>query len=449
MPANYTLAKQCQVFPQDIEDALRLSQELLDATASPSAPVTESSSAASPTLSMGPVIGAVVAESHARSLLLNTLVRLLVPVARRDTLIRGNRHIRAVAEAATAKKAREQAGSDARGTFSGKTGPAAAGGVVELPQHRAGRIVGVVAKPRVTAPHGPEDWLLAVYLGECVEPFSVAAVSADPLTEEEHRAFLLSCVGLGRAESASGRSILPSQQPALLSTEMAAGVKQALLDVRRIGLLSRPSTSPEVSARLLKDLASKRHREDDDDDDTKRSRVEEKRHPRDRGSHAKGASEEAERDMKTFFGDGAASQAAHIARLTNDLETRATQIGQLRQQLQQKEWDAKSALQTLQQAEEEHRRAVDVWRGKVEEQGRAMEQAKKEADLATEQRDALLTEANEKMRRLAALTTSYKQVVDLVGQLLRQEGDGEGNSGAGRTMTPAEILAMLQKRKRL
>ncbi|CAG9569653.1 conserved hypothetical protein [Leishmania major strain Friedlin] len=331
-------------------------------------------------------------------------------------------------------------------------------------RYRVGRVVGVVPKPgpkAAEASHGKsasaacaglaaaaadegQRWLLAVYVGECVEPFAVSAIAEDVFTEAEHRIFVQSALSTNREDGSRRASVLPSQQPALLSAETAATVQQNIKDIRVALQLTQAAdktgavaVAEAATAQLMQRASGLKrpHAASDDDGDINSHK---------RRTEAASTGEDGD-GIGTYFGNGASSQAVRISRLTEDLVARGTQLQQLRQLLQQKDQEVKAALQQQQQQEARHRGEVDAWRAKVEEQSRTRERIVKESRESLEQRDRLLEEANTKLRRLAGMATKYKQVVDAVAALLKRGGGGEASDGT--VMTPEDILIALQAKK--
>lgn len=464
MSASFAAAKDCQLFRRDVEGVLTLAAQLFLS----SAPGTSTAAAAAPSSSSsllaGPLIGAVLTEAHTRALLLNTLVRVLVPAPRQAALLHDNRYVQVANE--VAKRQQQQAQSNAAGksSASANASPAAKGDQQpqqqQQQQYRVGRVVGVVPKPgakpasnastsaAAAASEAPQRWLLAVYVGECVEPFQLSALSDDAFTEAEHRVFVQSALSTNRDDGSRRAGVLPSQQPALLSAEAAATVQQNIKEVRRVlevaeaVMLDSTARSAEEKieacrdALLLRAGGVKRAREADDDSEETR-----KKDAKTAAASASSVDGESG-SITTYLGNGAASQAARLARLTEDVAARGTQLQQLRQLLQQRDQEVKTALQQQHQMEARHRGEADVWRAKAQEQGKAQERAAKEAAIALEQRDRLLEEANTKLRRLAGMATKYKQVVDAVAGLLRRGGSGGEESG--KPLSPDEVLAALQ-----
>ncbi|AIN95956.1 hypothetical protein LPMP_090400 [Leishmania panamensis] len=464
MPATYALAKECQLLRGDVEGVLSLAAQLLLQTTTTASPpngsAIASASSSTPTTSfIGPVVGAILTDVHVRSLLLNTLVRVLVPARRQRALLDDNKYVHAANMAALQEQQQQQRSNGPRPTNS------VDGGSDVLQRYRVGRVVGVVPKPQPKAAKVAHDgsgsascadfaaaaaeegqqWLLAVYVGECVEPFAVSAIAEDVLTEVEHRIFVQSALSTNREEGSRRASVLPSQQPALLSAEMAVVVQQSIKDIRLALQLMQTADKKaaavgvEAATRRLMQRASGVKRWHDASDNDADSRTHK------RGTEAASAGESSN-GLGTHFGNGASSQAARVARLTEDVTARGTQLQQLRQLLQQKEQEVKATLQQQQQQEARHRGEIDVWRAKVEEQSRTHERVSKESRESLEQRDRLLDEANTKLRRLAGMATKYKQVVDTVAALLKRSS-GEG--GDGTVMTPDDILIALQTRKSL
>ncbi|CBZ24195.1 conserved hypothetical protein [Leishmania mexicana MHOM/GT/2001/U1103] len=344
------------------------------------------------------------------------------------------------------------------------TNPVDRGGADVSQRYRVGRVVGVVPKPAPKAAEASHSksasatgaglaaaaadegqrWLLAVYVGECVEPFAVSAIAEDVFTEAEHRIFVQSALSTNREDGSRRASVLPSQQPALLSAEMAATVQQNIKDIRvALQLMQAADKTAAVAgaeaatAQLMQRASGLKrpHAVSDDNGDISSHK---------RRTEAASTGEDSD-GLGTYFGNGASSQAARMARLTEDLAARGAQLQQLRQLLQQKDQEVKAALQQQQQQEARHRGEVDVWRAKVEEQTRTRDRVAKESWESLEQRDRLLEEANTKLRRLAGMATKYKQVVDAVAALLKRSGGGEGSDGA--VMTPEDILVALQAKK--
>ncbi|KAG5485475.1 hypothetical protein LSCM1_07559 [Leishmania martiniquensis] len=456
MPATYALARDCQLLRSDVEGVLSLAARLLHTTAAASsangmasAPPSSSTSAAS---FVGPVVGAILTDAHVRSLLLNTLVRVLVPARRQKALLDDNKYVQAANVAAL----QQQSSNGPRSANS------AHGGSGVSQRYRVGRVVGVVSKPGVKVPepgHGGsapatgaafaaaaaeegQRWLLAVYIGECVEPFAVSAIAADAFTEAEHRIFVESALSTNREDGSRRASVLPSQQPALLSSETAATVQESIKDIRLALQVMQAADKTaaaavvETATALLTQRASgvkRPHDASDDDGDSKRRR------------EAASAREDSD-GLGRFFGNGASSQAARMARLTEDVAVRGAQLQQLRQLLQQKEQEVKTTLQKQQQQDARHRSEIDVWRAKVEEQSRTHERVAKESRESLEQRDRLLEEANAKLRRLAGMASKYKQVVDTVAALLQRSSNEEGG---GTVMTPDDILSALKAKRSL
>ncbi|KAG5484578.1 hypothetical protein CUR178_07169 [Leishmania enriettii] len=462
MPATYALARECQLLRSEVEGVLSLAARLLlhtTATASSangaaSASMSSSMSAAS---FVGPVVGAILTDAHARSLLLNTLVRVLVPARRQKALLDDNKYVRAANMVALQQQQSSNAPRPANAAHEGSN---------VSQRYRVGRVVGVVPKPGVKAPEGGhggsapatvagfaaaaaeegQRWLLAVYIGECVEPFAVSAIAEDVFTEAEHRIFVESALSTNREDGSRRASVLPSQQSALLSSETAATVQQSIKDIRlALQLMQAADTTAataavEAATAQLMQRASgvkRLHAASDSDGDGKNCKRCTEAAPAREGSGGLG----------TFFGNGASSQAVRIARLTEDVAARGAQLQQLRQLLQQKEQDLKATLQQQQQQEARHRGEVDVWRAKVEEQSRTHERAAKESRESLEQRDRLLEEANTKLRRLAGMATKYKQIVDTVAALLQRNGSGE--ESGGRPMAPDDILSALKAKMSL
>ncbi|KAG5510544.1 hypothetical protein JKF63_06841 [Porcisia hertigi] len=462
MPATYALAKECQLTRSDVEGVLSLAAQLILHTTSAATPTNGSSSvSASPSTParspLTPMIGALLTDAHVRSLLLNTLVRVLVPARRQKALLDDNKYVQAANMVALEQQTTTSHG--ARTTSSATEEPHT------LQRYRIGRVVGVVPKPGsgvAEARHGgnrstttsaglsaaaaEEDqrWLLAVYLGDCVEPFAVSAIAEDVFTETEHRIFVQSALTTNKEDGNRRADVLPSQQSALLSAETAATVQQNIRDIRlalRLMQTAGKTTAgaigeeEEVTAQLMQRVSGvKRPRTASDDDGDSND-------TRPRKELALNA--EDGKGLATYFGSGTSSLCARITRLMEDVASRSTQLQQLRQLLQQKEQEVKTTLQRQQQQEARHRGEVDVWRAKVEEQSRTHEQASKELRESLEQRDRLLEEANTKLRRLAGMTTKYKQVVDAVAALLKRNG----SEGGGNTVTtPDDVLLALQAR---
>ncbi|AYU76483.1 hypothetical protein, conserved [Leishmania donovani] len=460
MPAAYALAKECQLLRGDIEGVLSLAAQLLlhtTAAASSSAngpPTAPASSSAPATSFLGPVVGSILTDAHVRSLLLNTLVRVLVPARRQKALLDDNKYV----QAANMVALQQQSTNDARPANSVNR-------AADVSQrYRVGRVVGVVPKPgpmAAEASHGKsasatcgglaaaaadegQRWLLAVYVGECVEPFAVSAIAEDIFTEAEHRVFVQSALSTNREDGSRRASVLPSQQPALLSAETAATVQQSIKDIRvALQLMQAADKTVSVAgmeaatATLIQRASGLKrpHAASDDDGDINS-------HKRRTGAASIGEDSDG---LGTYFGNGASSQAVRMARLSEDLAARGAQLQQLRQLLQQKDQEVKAALQQQQQQEARHRSEIDVWRAKVEEQSRTRERVAKESRESLEQRDRLLEEANTKLRRLAGMATKYKQVVDAVAALLKRNGGGEASDGT--VMTPEDILIALQGKK--
>jgi DNA repair exonuclease SbcCD ATPase subunit len=476
MPASFALATDCQLFRKDVEGVLTLAARLLvsssssngnassngnGTTAEPSA-----TTASSSCLAAGPLIGAVLTEANVRSLLLNTLVRVLVPTQRQAALLHDNKYVQ-MADAAAKKnrlehqQEQQQPQNHNMNSSARKTGasfPLSEDEGLQPQQYRVGRVVGVVPKPgakgstaaSATTVDVSQRWLLAVYVGECVEPFTIAAISDDVFTATEHRIFVQSALSTNRDEGSRRASVLPSQQPALLSAEAAATVQAAIADLRRVlevvdavvakndERTSETETAAAAKVNACRDevmqraSGAKRPREGKDDLTTTTATTAEH-------------SSDGATPLSTFFGHGAASQAARLARLTDDVTARGQQLQQLRKLLQQKDQEVKSTLQQQQQMEARHRAEVDVWRAKVEEQSREQERTAKEVAEALEQRDRLLEEANTKLRRLAGMATKYKQVVDTVATQLKRSSSGDDGGSAGTPMSPDEILAALRQ----
>ncbi|GET86291.1 hypothetical protein, conserved [Leishmania tarentolae] len=459
MPATYALAKESQLLRGDIEGVLSVAAQLLSsntlavsssASGSPAAPA---SSSASATSFVGPVVGAILTDAHVRSLLLNTLVRVLVPARRQKALLDSNKYVQAANMAAVQQQ--QQSSNDSKPMISADKG-------ADVSQrYRVGRVVGVVSKPGPKAAEASHDrstsvtgagfaaaaadegqrWLLAVYMGECVEPFAVSSIAESAFTEAEHRIFVQSALSTNKENDSRRASVLPSQQPTLLSAETAATVQQRIKDIRvalQLMQAADKTTVEAVTTQLMQRASGlKRPRAASDDEGDRNSHT--------KSTEAASAGEDGD-GLSTYFGNGTSSQAARLARLTEDLAARGTQLQQLRQLLQQKDQEVKTSLQMQQQQEARHRSEVDVWRAKVEEQSRTHERVAKEARESLEQRDRLLEEANTKLRRLAGMATKYKQVVDAVAALLKHSGS-EGSDSA--VMTPEDILIALQAKKGL
>ncbi|KPI83149.1 hypothetical protein ABL78_7827 [Leptomonas seymouri] len=465
MPANFIVAKDCQLFREDVEGVLRLAAQLvLSSTSSSTSTESSAPTAPSPRLLAGPLIGAVLTEASIRALLLNTLVRVLVPAQRQAALLQDNKYVRLANEAAKKNHQEQQQQHHESHNSTGKTAsPPPSSTDHQQQQYRVGRIVGVVPKPGTkassaalgtanTAAAGDPSqlWLLAVYVGECVEPFTIASLSNDAFTDIEHRVFVQSALSTNREEGSRRATVLPSQQPALLSQEAAATVHQNIKDIRRALEVAKAvalhdnadaaATVNRCTAEVLQRASGVKRQRDSDDEPPSATAA-----PAAAASNADNDCADAPA-MATFFGHGAASQAARLARLTEDVAARGQQLQQLRQLLQQKDWAVKSALQQQQQMEARHRGEADAWRAKADEQSRAQARAAKETADSLEQRDRLLEEANTKLRRLAGMTTKYKQVVDMVSTLLKRgsNNNGGGDEGAGKPMSPEEILAALQ-----
>lgn len=488
MPANFALAKDCQLFRKDVEDVLTLAAQLMLSSSSSSTAINNNSksagtSEASSSRSLaGPLIGAVLTEASIRSQLLNTLVRVLVPAHRHSALLHGNKYVKLANEAAKKSLEQQQNPSQANhkqpsGSHDADTAASSlAADQQQQQQYRVGRVVGVVPKPGAKASSAAagtsatsspvaadqvQRWLLAVYVGECVEPFTVAALSNEPFTETEHRIFVQSALSTNREEGGRRASVLPSQQPVLLSAEAAATVQQNIKDMRRVlgvvdALCDVKNSEEEAAAAaavkacraetLQRASGVKRPRDEGSDG----SSADASHHHSTTAAAAEEESGEAS-PLTSFLGNGASSQAARLARLANDVAARTQQLEQLRQLLLQKDQEVKSTLQQLQQREAQHRGEIDVWRAKAEEQSRAQARAAKESADSLEQRDRLLEKANTELRRLAVLTTKYKKVADTVAGLLRRGGDdsnsansGGGGQSARKPMSPDEILAALQ-----
>ncbi|KAL7700632.1 hypothetical protein NQL31_004607 [Lotmaria passim] len=490
MPANFALAKDCQLFRKDVEGVLTLAAQLMLSSSSSSTAINNNNSksagtseASSSRSLAGPLIGAVLTEASIRSQLLNTLVRVLVPAHRHSALLHGNKYVKLANEAA--KKSLEQQQQNpsqanhkqSSGSHDADTAASSlAADQQQQQQYRVGRVVGVVPKPGAKASSAAagtsatsspvaadqvQRWLLAVYVGECVEPFTVAALSDEPFTETEHRIFVQSALSTNREEGGRRASVLPSQQPVLLSAEAAATVQQNIKDMRRVlgvvdALCNVKNSEEEAAAAaavkacraetLQRASGVKRPRDEGSDG----SSADASHHQSTTAAAAEEESGEAS-PLTPFLGNGASSQAARLARLANDVAARTQQLEQLRQLLLQKDQEVKSTLQQLQQREAQHRGEIDVWRAKAEEQSRAQARAAKESADSLEQRDRLLEKANTELRRLAVLTTKYKKVADTVAGLLRRGGDdsnsansGGGGEGARKPMSPDEILAALQ-----
>lgn len=488
MPANFALAKDCQLFRKDVEGVLTLAAQLMLSSSSSSTAINNNSksagtSEASSSRSLaGPLIGAVLTEASIRSQLLNTLVRVLVPAHRHSALLHGNKYVELANEAAKKSLEQQQNPSQANhkqssGSHDADTAASSlAADQQQQQQYRVGRVVGVVPKPGAKASSAAagtsatsspvaadqvQRWLLAVYVGECVEPFTVAALSNEPFTETEHRIFVQSALSTNREEGGRRASVLPSQQPVLLSAEAAATVQQNIKDMRRVlgvvdALCDVKNSEEEAAAAaavkacraetLQRASGVKRPRDEGSDG----SSADASHHHSTTAAAAEEESGEAS-PLTSFLGNGASSQAARLARLANDVAARTQQLEQLRQLLLQKDQEVKSTLQQLQQREAQHRGEIDVWRAKAEEQSRAQARAAKESADSLEQRDRLLEKANTELRRLAVLTTKYKKVADTVAGLLRRGGDdsnsansGGGGQSARKPMSPDEILAALQ-----
>ncbi|KPA77524.1 hypothetical protein ABB37_06905 [Leptomonas pyrrhocoris] len=480
MPADFALAKECQLFRKDVDGVLALAAQLVLSSASPSTTTTTTTSSAttehsvpapsSSRLLAGPLIGAVLTEAHTRTLLHNALVRVLVPAQRHAALLQDNKYVRLANEAERKKRQEQQQqqqnpSGSANGTGGTATAPVAPLSLdAQQQRFRVGRVVGVVPKPGAKTPAAgtrssaatgdpSQLWLLAVYVGECVEPFTVASLSDDVFTEAEHRIFVQSALSTNREDGSRRANVLPSQQPALLSREAAATVQQNIKDIRRVLAVADAVALQEKDGSVEDDAAAatvdaytaemlqrasgvKRPRDGDSTLSTNTTTAA-------GNSTADDDQDGASSPLVTFLGNGATSQAARLARLTDDIAARGQQLQQLRQLLHQKDQEVKSALQQQQQMEARHRGEVDAWRAKAEEQTRSQARAAQAAADSLEQRDRLLEEANTKLRRLAGMTTKYKQVVDAVATLLRRSSNTSGDNG-GTPTSPDEILAALQ-----
>ncbi|KAK7198916.1 hypothetical protein NESM_000858400 [Novymonas esmeraldas] len=475
MPVAYALAKECQVLRSDVEGVLSLAAQLLthttaapvsDGAAAAAAPTPASSSTAA-TSTVGPVVGALLTDAHARALLINTLVRVLVPARRQSALLDSNRYVQAANVAARQEQQQQQQQQQQQSATGAKAASPTNGVAVDVSQrYRVGRIVGVVPKAAArstetrqagalgvggaaAAAEEAQRWLLAVYVGECVEPAAVSAIADEPFTEVEHRIFVQSALSTTAGDGGRRAVVLPSLQPAVLSAEAAAAVQHTIRDIRlavRLAQTRDMDAAADAAAQLTHRADTmKRRRAASDDDD------EHEHHDGDRGRKKRRAAvveaEENSIGPGAHLGTGVASQAARVARLVDDVAARGAQLHQLRQLLQQKEQEVKSTLQLQHQHEAQHRGEVEVWRAKVEEQSRTHERAAKEARESLEQRDQLLEEANTKLRRLAGMATKYKQVVDTVAALLKRSAGDDARDG--KPMTPDDILVALQAKKSL